>query len=756
MSIENNIKMQNSPNDEGEKQSFGFSRPSEENLRRACLTLWRRKLFILGVCFLCLVIGGLIVFQLQPLFTAKTQIMIETRQNKVTDIESVVSGLSPEMTAVLGEIEIIKSSALLNRLVDKLGLDGDPEFNTALQVKSIWKTFFNPANLVPKSWLEAVGLSLREEDLSEEELKEKIRAAVLLVLQKRIAVVPVRRSMVINISMTSKSPRKAARIINALADLYIVDQLEAKFEATKRATRWLSDRLSSLKTKVENSERAVNLFRTGMAAQIGQRSSITNQQISGLNTQLILAQTKRAEAKARLDQVEALLNAGGKDLATSAEVLNSMLIQRLRSQEAEVIRKVSELDSRYGPRHPNMIKAKSELRELRTSIELEVRKIAQSLRNEMAVARAREATLQKNLDRLEGKNAKQNRAAIRLRELEREAKASQILYSNFLGRFKETSSQEDLQQADARIISKATVPSFPSYPNKKLILTLVGFFGLCLAIGLTFFLEKIQNVFRGSDELEKDMGLPVLGITPKVKDNLVGASAVHRIPVERPTSAAAEAARSISTGIRLSNVDRSPRIIAVASSTPAEGKSTLALWLSQQEALGGKRVLLIDCDLRRPSIHRRLDLNNERNLVGLLAEEHSFEQVVQRDEGSGLDVVPGVDTGGSALDVLSSQRMSEFVSGLTEKYDLVVLDAPPVLAVADTRMIGKIADAVVYVVKWGGTPRDLVRTGVKLLLETRINVAGLVLSQVDTEKQGSYGYYDYGYYYGKYKGYYSS
>jgi len=726
----------------------------ELDIRHLLLMLWRRKVFIIFGTAFAVLTSTLIVYQITPQFTANAQVMIETRQQKVANIESVMSGLTPENAAVLSEVEVISSQSLLKKLLLKLALDQDPELNTELQPKPSWQEYLKLETYLPKDWLISLGLRKPDNILPQQERTELQRSHVITEIRDRLSISPVRNSLVISIGFVSGQPRKAALIANTIADLYIVDQLEAKYEATQRATSWLSDRLSSLKSKVEMAERAVERFRARTTDQTGQRSEITTQQLSELNTQVILAQTKRAGARARLEQVKALLESGEAKFSSSSEVLKSPLIHRLRVQEAEVIRKVSELQSRYGQRHPKMIKAHNELRDLRASIEGEVKKIAQSLRNEMHVALARERTLQANLNRLEGKSTKQNVAAVRLRELEREAQANRVLYENFLNRFKETSSQADLQQADARIISRADVPAVASFPNKTINLSLATVAGVLLSVLSVFFIEKIQNVYRSTDELESETGLPVLGIVPAVA-NILGRSAVARAVVEKPASAAAESVRNISTSINLSDVDHPPGVVAITSTTPSEGKTTFASWLAQLSAMAGKRVLLIDCDLRRPSIHKSLNLQNNLSLVDILSGVSSVEEVLQKDERSGLFVIPGTDVGANAMDLIASENMTRMLSHLRESFDLVILDAPPILAVADARIIARLGDKAVYVVKWNETPKGLVKSGLKVAFDAQIDIAGLVLAQINTKKHAYYGYHDYGYYYGKYKGYYS-
>lgn len=731
------------------------SSSDEIDLQELLRTLWRRKSVIFSVVAILTALTTLIVFQVAPRYTATTNVIIDGRKSNVVDIESVMTGMSAEMGALLSEVEVIHSSSLIRRVVEKLKLEQDPEFNIEIAKKSWMASLLDPESYVPHDVLVSLGLTENEILLSEDELTEQTTNRVVKAVQAQLEVGIIGRSQVIAINFTSTNARKASLIANTIADQYIVDQLEAKFEATRRATSWLNDRLGDLRERVETTERAVEDYRETIAASSGQSSSMTQQQISELNSQLILAQADRAEAQARLNQVQRLLSSSS-DLASAAEVLNSQLIQRLRDQEAEVLRKVSELESRYGDRHPQMIKARAELTDLRASIEREVRKIAQSLRNEMGVADARVATLRQSLGQLETKNSSQNQAEVRLRELEREANANRLLYENFLNRFKETNNQEDLQQADARIIARAEVPVDPSAPKKKLIIAVALVGSMFLGVVLVFVLEQLDNTFRGAEQIEQMTGIPAIGMVPLLTGTLLGRTDVGRYPTQKPGSATTESVRSLRTSLMLSNVDAPPKVVGITSTVPSEGKSTLAAWLAQVAATSGQRVLLVDCDLRRPTVHRTFGVSNENSIVELLANECSLDQAIKKDPESGIYVLPAKNTQANALDLLSSSHMAENLKALRAHFDFIVLDAPPILAVSDAKVIGLMADKMLYVVKWDGTPRALVQSGLKETVESGIDLAGTVLSQVNVKKHSKYGYGDYGYYYGRYKDYYSS
>ncbi|PCJ57411.1 MAG: hypothetical protein COA65_09510 [Rhodospirillaceae bacterium] len=332
--------------------------------------LWRRKLEILSTIVLVTLLATLVAFQITPRYSATVKVMIDSQRSRVVDVEGFMSGLGMDSETVQNEIQVIASRSMAHKVIDKLGLMRDAEFNPSLTAPGLLQT-----------WMDSVFGTLNDA-LDEEERFTRERMGVVDALLDHLSVTRERLSRVINITLTTKTPKKAAQIVNVYADLYLFEQLEAKFEATRRGTAWLNERVADLRKTVEASERAVEYFREKTGLVRGTDMTVTSQQISEINTQLILARAHRAESEARLQQVETLVGLPG-GVESASEVLSSPLIQRLREQEAEVQRRAAELASEYGVRHPRMINVRAETKDLRAKIAMEVNKIVGGLRNEV-------------------------------------------------------------------------------------------------------------------------------------------------------------------------------------------------------------------------------------------------------------------------------------------------------------------------------------------------------------------------------------
>jgi polysaccharide biosynthesis transport protein len=337
-----------------------------------------------------------------------------------------------------------------------------------------------------------------------------------------------------------------------------------------------------------------------------------------------------------------------------------------------------------------------------------------------------------------------------MRELERQAEANRALYENFLNRFKQTTAQQDIQESDANIISAAVAPTIPSFPKKLTFIGIAFVFALICGLLVGFGLEQLDNGFRSAEQIEQLAGVSCLGIVP----GMPMGRRPHDFVLQQPVSSYAEAIRSVRTALRFSNVDAPPKIVVVTSSVPEEGKSVFSVSLARSVARSGGRALLIDCDLRHPTLSGLLGEPKGADLVALFGEGADISQLIQVDDQSSLHYIPTRGGTANPQDLLGSQHMKNFLDSMRARYDLIVLDAPPVLAVTDALVLSHAADATLFMIRWEKTPRPVALGALKLLQTQGRHLAGVVLTRVNVRKHAKYGYGDYGYYYGRYGDYY--
>ena len=714
---------------------------------------------VVGTALIVTALTALSVYRMTPVYTATALVILDTQQNQMVNSTALASReqqldyyYAPSL--IENQVQIIHSRVLAGRVIDKLQLDKDPKFNPppAPDVKDSAPEdglFAMLRRIDPRKWIAPPKqVSIATEDQLTANERDKLINRVLGGLDARTR----GRSTAIEISYVDPDPARAVQIANAVGEAFVEDQLNAKYEASQKATQWLSDRIQQLADQVRIADVAVQQYKAENSLTDTNGTSVADQQLSALNGQLIVARSDLAEQEAKYSRVVELQKAGhAEDIS---QVVASPLITALRGQETELLKKEADYSSRYGPRHPRMLDLQSEKRNLLAKIDEEVQRVVETVGNDVAVARARVKSLEGSLGQATNRSTGDNRARIKLKELEANAASNHALHDAFLARFKESQGQEGIQAPDSRIISPAIVPTVPSAPNTRTAMELAGIAGLILGFLLALLVERLDSGFRTTSQVEKTLGLPVLATIPEISwSGKAAQSATDRV-VDKPMSSFAEAIRGLQMGLLLSNVDKPPKVVLVTSAVPGEGKTTVAVSLARLAARSGKKVIVIDCDLRRPATARALGINkSERGLVEVLTGEKTLDQCLEKDPRSSMQILPVKLKTGNPPDLLGSNAMEKLIAGLKASYDLVVIDSAPLLPVHDTRILARHVDAALFVVRWEKTPRDAAKNATRILSDSHAPVTGIVLTRANAKR---FRYYSYGYQsYYSYNKYYS-
>lgn len=712
----------------------------------------RGKWVLLGCVLLVMAPTVAYLYKAERLYTAQVEVLIESPEIGDNLLERSYGKSRLTEANIQTEADILTSTSLVDKVVAKLRLDQDPEFNPRLREPSLFATVLGYVNPLPL----LTGQKAGEDSLSPEGRAKLDRTRIQGAVISRLSARSHRRSYVISVEFSANSGEKAALVANTLADLYVVERLESSLEETKRANDWLAQRLEGLRRDVATAEQAAEQFRSRhnlAQRRKGERQlTVTDQQLIELNSRLVLARSELAQKQARYAQLRALLRNQG-SVETSYDVLQSQLIQRLREQEAIKQRELSEAMKTYGDRHPQIIGQRADLDELRAKIGQEVDKIASSLASEVEASRASVISMEQQIDSLRRDTNEAGGHEVELRELERQAETSRSLYEAFLSRYKRDAEQERIQRANARVLSAAPIPVQPSSPRRLRI-----FFGALLAslvggTGLIFLLDRLNGRIRSGEEAEEITGLPLLATIPQWKAGKDAGAALAFAILDEPRSQLANAFRSLRVVLAAGAAGKPDKVVLVTSSVPQEGKSFVTRNLAMAVAATGSRVLVIDGDLMRPTQHQPLGIEPQAGLTQYLSDPSlPLDRLLLRDQRANMDILPAGPVSLESGNALANGRLADIVRTLAPRYDRIFIDAPPSLAATDAQILTHVADQTVFVVKWNDTSRDAIATALTYLGKVGVSVSGIVLSQASQAVGQDAAYGAYGYY-GAYAGY---
>ncbi len=701
---------------------------------------WRPAAITGAVVFVLIVV---LASMMTPKFQSDVSILAKPGgEQDVTAAPTTTPVVSvADSNAVDTDVQILGSRSLAAQVVRQLDLTHDEEFSPAMKKPPTgFMAFVHglKASIFPPK----PGGNLNE--------------TVIDTLIKHVTARRAGLTYVIDVKATSKDANKAARIANAVAQAFINQQMQAQADQARAVTEAISPRLTQLNRNMVSADAQVQQFKNAHDLLSANGATMAEEEASNYNQQIAIAKADYAEKVARLQAAEAQIQHGGGGADVGA-ALSSDTIRALRAQEAEASQKLADLSSRYGDRYPDVVTAKNQLHDIRSQIQQEIDRIISSLKADAQVAGQRVASLEGSLHNAQAKLAQNNAAQVGLMQLQNNADSIRGVQGAFSSAAKVSAAQEGVLQPDARIVSLARPSNQPAWPNLRLVIVLGAGVAMMAALAAVGLLELLNDGLETSAQLEQKLDIPSVGTVPILKSTVkrgTNPGAPHLYVPKHPLSAFAEAFRGLRTHLMLrGGAKNAPKVVAITSALPNEGKSTTALCLAQTYALNGSRVVLVDCDLRQSGISK-ISGANDIGVVEVLSGKGDLKDALKQDQVSGawiLPVIPGAMTGS---DIFTPEAVDRLLDLLRPHFDVILLDTAPILAVADTRVIAAKADAALLVVLWRKTPARAADAAVQLLFDAGANIAGAVLSCVDLRQQSRTGYGDRDYYFNSVKSYY--
>jgi capsular exopolysaccharide synthesis family protein len=701
----------------------------------------QRRRFVIGALVLLgMACAHLITKTTPTTYMAFASVIIEDQRSQVADVQvDPNKGFGP--TRIDSEVETMRVPELATRVVDNLQLHKLPEFNPTLRQPTRMDKLMGRDGPRPV-WTE-----------------QQAKAVAANMLRGRMSFRRVGMTDVISVGARARNPQVAAAIANGWAEAYLQSKLDAKLASTRQASQWLSQQVIALQAEVKRQSAAVQAERAASGLIVGGGGSVADQQVRNLSAELSAARAQLSEREARFGTSQGLGRGGG--AASAGEVLSSPLIMGLRNRETDANRKIAELSIRYGPQHPQMQTARQEAADIQRQLREETARIVKGNASELEVARRRVAAVQADLDRWTGTLTQDTRRASRLQQLEGQAAATSRTYESYVQRLQQVNDLEKLQRPDARIVSRAQPPRGPASPNGSQNMALgflTGLFGAVIAAAILEFLER---GVRSPKDVEYWARTPCLASIPRLMSSSFkelqnkGAKGPADSVAMKPLSIYSESFRQMRADLILAPVKgRVPQIILFSSAVANEGKSTTALAFARTLAMAGSKVLLLEADMRRPSISAVSGLTATSSLIDAIGNIGLLDSGVQTDTLTPLQVLPSLPVYGRIGVDQALERIDEFYKELRTRFDYVVVDTAPILAVAETQVLARAADAVVLIARWGVTQGEALRLAVRELAATRIAPRGVVLNSVNVAMQSRYTAGDSSAYYKYFKDYY--
>ena len=699
------------------------------DLRQLWVVALHRAMLALMVAAVTAIVVMVVALHAAPTYQATASVLVEPNESKVIKDDPDAAALPGDTGVVDTQVEVLKTRAVAERVVDRLKLYFDPEFNPAVP-KGAAVEAYNPDQRTLDRVVERVrtGLDVRRLGLT----------------------------YVIEVNFKASNAAKAARIANTFVEEYVAQQVQGKINANRQANGWLNSSLDKLRQDSLEADSRVQQYINAHNLMSNDGQAMVEQSVTKLSDQIAAAAADTAERQAKMTAAEAELKSGGDGFGAG---VGNETIRDLRKAEADASRSVAELSVTFGPRYPDLQKARTQLADIRREIDTETNRILSSLRAEVAGARQREGSLRGSFGSARGGLVNNNQAQVQLIALKQQADAARKVYEAYLNRADQLAAQDGVQLPDARMASAAAPPVHPVAPKKSLAAVGAILAGAIAALATVVVVEFLSGTMRTRSDVEQKLNVPFAGVIPDPARLKLGrrrkGSAPADLIVEKPFSSYAEAFRNIRASLQYWGDGKNPpRVIALTSALPREGKSTTALGLTRALATSGSRVILIDCDFRRSALNAMIG-NPQRGLADVLEGKAKIGEVIIHDPRTSALILPWGRAPG-AKEMMATSIFDEALAALRERFDYVVLDTPPVLAVADSRLIAAKADVALMVTEWNKTPSRAAAAAVELLRSAGVNLVGVALNKVDVRLHAQYGYGDTPYAYKAVQAYHAS
>jgi succinoglycan biosynthesis transport protein ExoP len=720
------------------------------DLREYWRVFYSNKWSIFGFSCIVTLLTVIVVFNIAPVYRGNSTLLIEPRQANIVSVQEIYS-FDGGSEYILTQFEILKSRTLAKKVISKHNLLNHPTFNKQERKLPDQLKFIQDISI--KSFISEHLPGVFPVNEPQQASKESSLESVTDAFLSQLNISPVPKTQLVYISFESTDAELAALIANSIGTTYIEENLAAELELTLKATSWLNGQLRDQRIDLTNSEGRLQSYRKrediiGINGGLG----IAERDIDLVSRKLIDAERELLGLKSLNDQISKAGRSNASELQLIPSILAHPLVQKLKDDVAGVEVRRSEIADRYGSKHPRMKAIESELKTAYSNLNTQSIAIAQSIGNEYQVAVEAVKSLERSLADTRNNMLQLSGKEFRLKELQQDVDTKRTLYDQFYKRLNETTATGDLTTANARITDPAIKPSIPVKPNKKLIIALAFVVSFGFAVIIAFLIKALDNTIKTSIDVEQNLKEILFGILPLLPKKLRGQNYNYQQYLDDPHSKYAESLKTIRTGIILSSIDNPYKVISTTSTVPNEGKTSVAIGLAFSLAQVGN-VLLIDADMRRPSIQKALDLvEHKHGLSDLFIENSSMEECIKYYGKGNFDVLTAGTKTPNPSELLSSERFKNLLTELSGVYDKIIIDTAPCQAVSDALTIASLSDACIYVVKSDSTTANHVKNGIRRIRQVNGNIAGIVLNQVDIKKvaqrdgEDYSGYYDnYGY-----------